>query len=579
MRTLFAILTLFTFLPGLGVSELSCALRDLDERRYDGLSVTTEGIVVDVLPDEVDVRYSILLLKDGAATLPVFCETALTQDILPDSHVRVTGTYQRLVDGFRRFSGPFINCTAAPTILAPPPTDRLDVPPIDPGNYVTPRDLSEMGRRSVCGRVLATWDGMRLMMRVGGFTINAKLATGQPLPPCGATVKLAGYPETNLYFLELTKALWRRIPDTPPPEENPVDMTVGGILASKRINPRIDSTCHGRLIRLRGIVRSLPGEGSSERRLYLDSGGYRLPVDFSVLPSIPADLSLGCEVEVTGRCLLECETWKAYDAFPQIRGIAIVLRTSDDVRVIGRPSWWTTGRLLIVIAALVLLLALHFIRNRIERAVARLKFSERTRLAVDIHDSLSQMLTGVACQVTASAEILAVDPGRAKERLGTAGRMLKSCREELTNCLYDLRNDILGEADLATAVRRILRPFAFETGIRLRIDVRRASLSDTSAQALLAILRELTANAIRHGTAATVRIAGCETSDDIRFSVRDDGSGFDTTRVPGPNEGHFGLCGIRDRLRRLSGTLEIRSMPGRGTRIRFSIPRKTKGSK
>ena len=69
-----------------------CSLGELDEQRHDKLDVTTEGIVVDVIPDEVDVRYTILLLKDGATTLPVFCRGQLKIENLRDAHVRISGT-------------------------------------------------------------------------------------------------------------------------------------------------------------------------------------------------------------------------------------------------------------------------------------------------------------------------------------------------------------------------------------------------------------------------------------------------------------------------------------------------------
>lgn len=561
-------------LTALGLLAVTCSLGELDERRHDSLAVTTEGTVVDVVPDEVDVQYTVLILKDGATTLPVFYRGQLARDNFRDARVRVSGTYTRLMSGFRRFSGPFIGAhTNAPFIVAPPPADRLDVPTIDPGNYVTPRDLAEMGRRAVTGRVLAVWGDNRLMLGVGNFTVHATLASGTPLPRIGATVKVAGYPETNLYFLNLALADWRETAPPTPDDKAPRTMTAAQIMAAKEENPRIESGLNGRLIRLTGIVRSLPGEGSPEQRLYLDSGTYRVPVDLSACPSAANGVTLGCTVEATGRCAMETETWRAYDVFPQIRGFAVILRTDADLRVIAFPSWWADRRFLWIVGGLLALIAVLFVRGHLERAMARLRFGERTRLAVEIHDTLSQALTGVACQVAAGRASVETDPAAAKPRLETAERMLKSCRTELRNCLFDLRSDTLAESDLSVAVRRTLAPLAGEADVRIRLAVRRALLSETTAHALLAILRELTANSIRHGAAASVRIAGSTEPDAFRFSVRDDGRGFDPSRAAGPDEGHFGLTGVRDRLRRLGGDLAIDSAPGHGTTVRFTIPR------
>ena len=99
-----------------------------------------------------------------------------------------------------------------------------------------------------------------------------------------------------------------------------------------------------------------------------------------------------------------------------------------------------------------------------------------------------------------------------------------------------------------------------------RFGVPRARFTDNTTHNLLRIVRELVANAIRHGRAKTVRIAGEEHDGTIRFSVRDDGCGFDPETAPGPAQGHFGLRGIRERLNALNGTLTVESAPGQGTK-------------
>ena len=55
------------------------------------------------------------------------------------------------------------------------------------------------------------------------------------------------------------------------------------------------------------------------------------------------------------------------------------------------------------------------------------------------------------------------------------------------------------------------------------------------------------------------------------FAVVDNGSGFDPAAVRGPDEGHFGLSGVRERLRKLHGSMELSSTPGRGARAEIVI--------
>ena len=93
----------------------------------------------------------------------------------------------------------------------------------------------------------------------------------------------------------------------------------------------------------------------------------------------------------------------------------------------------------------------------------------------------------------------------------------------------------------------------------------RAAISDSTAHGVLNAVRELVANAVRHGGAANIRIAGEVHTGELNLSVRDDGCGFDTSTRPGQTEGHFGLDGIIERVERLGGTFKIESSPGNGT--------------
>ena len=76
---------------------------------------------------------------------------------------------------------------------------------------------------------------------------------------------------------------------------------------------------------------------------------------------------------------------------------------------------------------------------------------------------------------------------------------------------------------------------------------------------------------MRHGKATKVKIAGAMDNGMLLVSVRDNGTGFDPSACPGPDEGHFGLDGIRERLRQLGGTFEITSAPNQGTAAKITL--------
>lgn len=143
---------------------------------------------------------------------------------------------------------------------------------------------------------------------------------------------------------------------------------------------------------------------------------------------------------------------------------------------------------------------------------------ERTRLAVELHDALSQNLSGVSLELSAAMHLVDCRAELVRH-LGIASKSLKVCRAELHNCLWDLRSNAIDSCDMDEAIRRTLLPFADKAEMRIRFNVPRASVSDSTAYALLKIVRELAVNAIRHGKAATIRIAG--EADDGDVAVRE----------------------------------------------------------
>ena len=128
---------------------------------------------------------------------------------------------------------------------------------------------------------------------------------------------------------------------------------------------------------------------------------------------------------------------------------------------------------------------------------------------------------------------------------------------------------------MTEAVQRTLTPHIGSAKLAVRFNVPREKLSEGTAHAVLRIVRELGTNAVKHGHAKNIKVAGEFHDDTISFSVLDDGCGFDTSAAPGPAQGHFGLQGVRERLRLLKGTLTIESSAGHGTKAtaRLQLPK------
>lgn len=202
---------------------------------------------------------------------------------------------------------------------------------------------------------------------------------------------------------------------------------------------------------------------------------------------------------------------------------------------------------------------------------ADLKVEERTRLAIELHDTLAQTLAGVSLEIDAVRDFVRNSPSEAERHLGIASRALLSCRNDLKNCMWDLRNQTLDDTRMDEAIRRTLAPHLAGAALAVRFNVDRAALSENTALAILRIVRELALNAIRHGKASVLRVAGSLSGARLLFSVRDNGCGFDPEARPGVEQGHFGLQGIAERVELLGGSLTIDSRPTAGTRVRISI--------
>ena len=561
----------------------------------DYLPVTVQGIVTDIHSDELEDGVRFLVLRDGPDSVIIPLRDNPGLKSLLGAVVSVTGLCSPKSLGWRLFASRCITpAKEGLVILKPAPTNRLSVPPLGNPHRMTPQALSGLGYRHIIGVVRAIWQSNRIIVETGteyGSAITALLADSASLPDVGTPVRVAGLPETDLISITLNNAVWRPEPNNLVRQEESATKAVDirDLLGTTNRITRLQAPFHGRLIRLTGLVGPVSTADASARRFPLVTSDGSVVVDTSGLTGPLFLPETGSRIAVTGVAILEAEPWRTYAKFPSVKGFTIVLRTPADIEILARPPWWTPARLFAALcalfAALIGILVWNRVLNRLverrsrellrERSAhenADLKLEERTRLAVELHDSLSQNLEGVACQVSATRGVLTVAPEAVAGCLDTAERMLDSCRTELRRCLFDLRGNALEARVFAEALRRTLDPLALKTTIDIDFPVSTSSFDDAQVHAILCIVRELVTNAVRHGQAKHIHITGRKEDGTLVIVVTDDGCGFDPAHRPGPDEGHFGLQGVRDRLHRLDGRVAIDSKPGGPTVIKVSLP-------
>ena len=550
--------------------------------------VAIEGIMRNVFRDEIDPNYIYFILECGDER--VFAVHSTGEDVRSissrflNAQVTMIGCCSRDTDS-RAYSDYFLHlCNIQNIVVRSRRTDDpFSAKDISDTVAMTPKAISTLGRRKTAGTVLAVWQKDKVLIRTDkGWPLLAELAERQ-LPVPGNTVEIVGYPETDIYNINLTRAVWRQREPYANADRTVLKTSPAELTTDPAGRPRLNAHMHAKWVEITGLVKRIRRGKDDEAILSLEDNRRSLDI---VVTDESAVRSLGenFRIRATGVCVMEKELWRPNSIIPRITGIFIVVNGPSDIQVLSRPPWWTTTRLVTVIAALLAILGLilawntalrilvtrrsrQLLKAEISKVNAQLRINERTRLAAELHDSIAQNLSGVSLQIDAAEQLIDADKDRLASKLHLASISLKSCREELRNCLWDLRNQALDEPDMNAAIIRTLEPHLGNTRLTVRFNVRRATISDITAHAILRIVRELVSNAIHHGKAKSIRIAGRLDQGRILFSVRDDGCGFDPDSVPGVRQGHFGLAGIRERVRKLNGILYFETAQPHGARI------------
>ncbi|HJS92692.1 MAG TPA: histidine kinase [Solirubrobacteraceae bacterium] len=201
-----------------------------------------------------------------------------------------------------------------------------------------------------------------------------------------------------------------------------------------------------------------------------------------------------------------------------------------------------------------------------QRRVAVAGDAERRRIERDLHDGAQQRLMALRLELGLLEERVSDDPKRATEMLRELRLELDEALDELRELAHGLYPPLLAsdglEAALAATARRSAIPVTIDTN-----GMTRAPRSIESAAYFCCL--EALQNAAKHAGPDARAVIELRMKDgSLRFSVRDDGAGFD----PGDMQPGYGLINLRDRLSALGGDASVTSAPGAGTTMTGYIP-------
>ena len=237
-----------------------------------------------------------------------------------------------------------------------------------------------------------------------------------------------------------------------------------------------------------------------------------------------------------------------------------------------RTPWFVA--LCVLIAALLSILAYQV---RMKQIHDRFKavLAERTRLAREMHGTLIQGCVSISALLEAAASREIDDNESRAHLIDYAATQIRATVDEARQAVWNLRGEERTLVNPETALRRMAERIGREHGVEMayRLLGKPFPISLPATHELMMVAREAVLNAILHGHAqhveAEIRYAG----QSLSLTVKDDGDGFDAAKAF--SDEHFGLRGMRERIHRFDGKLEIESVSHRGTSVRVEIPRAT----
>jgi signal transduction histidine kinase len=211
----------------------------------------------------------------------------------------------------------------------------------------------------------------------------------------------------------------------------------------------------------------------------------------------------------------------------------------------------------------------------LNRRTVRLQEDERRRIAGEIHDAVSPLITGALYQARALRLGSPDDPSRSAARrdstLDGIGELLAKAMEELHGVIFALRPPDLDDIGVVAAIERYIGQVQ-RSGLNVQIEAEEElpPLTPEVRLAIYRIVQEALHNALRHAAADEAVVRFEVIGDVLRVTIRDNGAGFNPQHTARPTA--LGLLSMRERAAAIGAAFAVMSRPGDGTTVMIERP-------
>jgi signal transduction histidine kinase len=481
------------------------------------------------------------------------------------------------------------------TVERPPIGPPFEAPevPLDAIAQYSP-DPADGHRIRTQGMVTFAEPAKFLYLQQGTMGVRVETASAERFM-LGDRVEVAGFVDDQRDVAGIVEAVVRRIESDRPLQ--PIRITPGEIVAINR-----HASYHGAVAApgdYKGCLVTFPARvvdvqaAGAGGAVLLQSGStsvvaFAQPDAFQGLRR----LEPGSEVVATGivrESAADTDVAGRAAAARAFGQLQLLLRSAADMRLVRAPSWWKPHRLAAALAAVAAVAGIAagwvvLLRRQVAKQMGLIETKlqseataeERQRIAREFHDSLEQGLAGLSLRL----DVAVHEAGDERTRgvLRQQRKVLAGIQTEARGFLWDLRDPVHVEGSLResiTAQLRLLQPLS-AAEIVLDAVTPSPDVAPTVQYQLVRIVREAVTNAIRHARARRIDV-GIRLEQPpgdpgrVCLTVADDGEGFDIGSRSAV-EGHYGLRGMQERVRRIGAEFVVESGPGRGTLIVVTVP-------